>query len=122
MTCDLLDRSMAATLRFDEPTATMLALTGGKGANLSLLTQRGFPVPPGFIVTARCYREFIAGAGDLGARSAALPFGDAGALRTACDALRTELARLPLPIGLDADVRARLAAWPDTQAVSVRSS
>ncbi|MDE2588071.1 MAG: phosphoenolpyruvate synthase, partial [Patescibacteria group bacterium] len=32
---------------------------GGKGANLGEMTQAGFPVPPGFIVTAQAYREFI---------------------------------------------------------------
>ena len=36
-----------------------VGLVGGKGANLGEMTQAGFPVPPGFIVTAEAYREFI---------------------------------------------------------------
>ncbi|RME77987.1 phosphoenolpyruvate synthase [Candidatus Woesearchaeota archaeon] len=36
-----------------------IALVGGKGANLGEMTQQGFPVPPGFFVTAPCYKEFI---------------------------------------------------------------
>ncbi|MDE2025501.1 MAG: phosphoenolpyruvate synthase [Patescibacteria group bacterium] len=36
-----------------------VGLVGGKGANLGEMTQAGFPVPPGFIVTAQAYREFI---------------------------------------------------------------
>lgn len=34
-------------------------LVGGKGANLGEMTKSGFPVPPGFIVTAKAYRAFI---------------------------------------------------------------
>lgn len=36
-----------------------VGLVGGKGANLGEMTQAGFPVPPGFIVTAQAYYEFI---------------------------------------------------------------
>lgn len=32
---------------------------GGKGANLGELTRAGIPVPPGFVVTAATYREFV---------------------------------------------------------------
>lgn len=37
-----------------------VASVGGKGANLGEMTQAGFPVPPGFIVTVHAYTEFIA--------------------------------------------------------------
>lgn len=36
-----------------------IALVGGKGANLGEMTRAGFPVPPGFIVTAAAYKEFL---------------------------------------------------------------
>lgn len=36
---------------------------GGKGANLGEMTQEGFPVPPGFIVTAQAYFHFLDEAG-----------------------------------------------------------
>ena len=32
---------------------------GGKGANLGEMTQAGLPIPPGFVVTAQTYKEFI---------------------------------------------------------------
>ncbi len=35
------------------------ALVGGKGANLGELTRAGLPVPPGFIVTAQAYFDFL---------------------------------------------------------------
>jgi len=36
-----------------------VASVGGKGANLGEMTQAGFPVPPGFIVTVHAYSEFL---------------------------------------------------------------
>ena len=36
-----------------------IPLVGGKGANLGEMTQAGFPVPNGFIVTANAYYAFI---------------------------------------------------------------
>src|SRR5512140_3499676 len=38
---------------------TTLLQAGGKGANLSKLTQAGFSVPPGIIVTTDAYRAFV---------------------------------------------------------------
>ena len=34
-------------------------LVGGKGANLGEMTQAGFPVPNGFIITSKAYYDFI---------------------------------------------------------------
>src|SRR4030067_1025337 len=39
-----------------------IALVGGKGANLGEMTQAQIPVPPGFIVTAQAYFDFVAAA------------------------------------------------------------
>ena len=36
-----------------------IAHVGGKGANLGEMTQAGFPVPPGFIVTSHAYYYFL---------------------------------------------------------------
>lgn len=38
-------------------------LVGGKGANLGELVRAGFPVPPGFIVTAEAYFNYLSSAG-----------------------------------------------------------
>ena len=40
-----------------------VAVAGGKGANLSLMTRAGLPVPPGFVVATAAYREFVSGTG-----------------------------------------------------------
>ena len=36
-----------------------LDLVGGKGATLMRLATRGFPVPPGFLITTEAYRRFV---------------------------------------------------------------
>lgn len=36
-----------------------IPIAGGKGANLGELTNAGIPVPPGFVITAETYEEFI---------------------------------------------------------------
>lgn len=44
---------------FHEVDKEDIAVVGGKGANLGEMTKAGFPVPPGFIVTANAYRHFL---------------------------------------------------------------
>ncbi len=113
---------MPPTLSFENPLATQLELSGGKGANLAILTQRGFPVPPGFVVTAAVYTEFIVGADDWLRRVAALPFHDASALRAASEILQEELSHLPLPQQATSEIEQQLAGFAQGTAFSVRSS
>ncbi|MFZ5845302.1 MAG: phosphoenolpyruvate synthase [Patescibacteria group bacterium] len=44
---------------FKEVDKDDIGLVGGKGANLGEMTKAGFPVPPGFIVTAQAYTYFL---------------------------------------------------------------
>ncbi len=83
---------MKYTLAFDDARACEVGLSGGKGANLSLLTLRGFPVPTGFIVTAHAYDEFSSAGADA------------------------------LPPGLAREVELRLRAFPRGETFAVRSS
>lgn len=46
-------------LWFNEVTKEDVGKVGGKGANLGEMTRAGFPVPPGFIVTAEAYYHFL---------------------------------------------------------------
>src|SRR4030042_1121957 len=48
-----------AVVWFNEVTKNDIPLVGGKGANLGEMTNAGIPVPPGFIVTASAYFDFI---------------------------------------------------------------
>lgn len=109
-------------LAFEHPLATRCEFTGGKGANLALLTQRGFSVPPGFVVTAQTYREFAAVAREQFRAVKDFDFQNPARLRDQCDQLRSVLRGLPLPSDVVAEVRAQLALHPVGQAFSVRSS
>jgi len=46
-------------LWFKEVDKEDIPRVGGKGANLGEMTKAGFPVPPGFIVTAQAYFHFL---------------------------------------------------------------
>jgi len=48
-----------AIVWFDEVTKKDIAIVGGKGANLGEMTKAKIPVPPGFIVTAAAYFDFL---------------------------------------------------------------
>jgi pyruvate,water dikinase len=48
-----------AVVWFDEVTKNDIPTVGGKGANLGEMTNAGIPVPPGFIVTAAAYFDFV---------------------------------------------------------------
>src|ERR1700676_3430608 len=49
--------------RFDEGSASMRDLLGGKGAGVAEMTRAGFPVPPGFTITPEPCTAFYAGGG-----------------------------------------------------------
>jgi len=51
--------SQKAIAWFDEVTKNDVPLVGGKGANLGEMTNANIPVPPGFIVTANAYFDFL---------------------------------------------------------------
>ena len=50
---------LKAIVWFKEVTKNDIPLVGGKGANLGEMTNAGIPVPPGFIVTADAYFDFL---------------------------------------------------------------
>ncbi|HSH03109.1 MAG TPA: PEP/pyruvate-binding domain-containing protein [Anaerolineae bacterium] len=114
---------MEYLLRFDELEGTRIEHSGGKGANLSLLTQRGFPVPAGGVVTAGAYLAFIEPLrGYVRQTVADLPFEDASAMTGATAVMRAKLAELALPEAVEVAVREFVATFPEGQAFSVRSS
>ena len=59
-------QGVKAVVWFNEVTKKDIPLVGGKGANLGEMTNAGIPVPPGFIVTAAAYFDFIAKSGIQG--------------------------------------------------------
>ncbi len=53
------EKQQASLLWFSEIDSADLALAGGKGANLGEMSQRGAPVPPGFVVSVVSYQRFL---------------------------------------------------------------
>lgn len=50
---------MKYTKLFSQLSKNDIAIAGGKGANLGELTQAGIPVPPGFVVLATAYFDYL---------------------------------------------------------------
>lgn len=82
---------------FDQPGAGLVSLVGGKGSNLIALTAAGFPVPPGFVITAEAYRLFLDGLDWLDTELAAFDYAHPDQLRDQCTRLRGHLRQVPLP-------------------------
>jgi pyruvate,water dikinase len=97
---------MSLVVFFDQPEAGQVAVAGGKGSNLSSLTRAGFPVPPGFVVTAAAYERFLDTLPDLDDTLAGFDYDHPDRLWQQCGQLLDRLARQELP----ADVRSAIAA------------
>jgi hypothetical protein len=99
-------------------------LVGGKAASLSALTRAGFPVPAGFAVTTRAYREALGGAvvERIARELDALAPGDVRALEDCSARLRALVETTPVPAPLDAAIRAAYRALGEDVPVAVRSS
>src|SRR5437660_5519961 len=101
----------AFVLPFSALDRDLLALAGGKGANLGEMTRAGFPVPPGFCVTTAAYRDFVRVSGELDALLDALArvtHEDLGTIGALGGRVRAHLGSLEMPAGIRSAV---LAAW-----------
>ena len=107
----------------------LVAIVGGKGANLGELASAGLPIPRGFIVTVEACRRFVA-LNELSPRIAAacegLAVDDTTRLERAAEAIRSAIAGAPMPpdvaaaiVDAYADLKGKDAVPP---AVAVRSS
>ena len=113
---------MNPILRFDEPLACRPEYTGGKGANLALVTAGKFPVPPGFVLIATAYRAWLGTAPWWREAVAVLPVDDPAALSDAAAAFRNRLRSVPMPEEITSSVRLALQNHPPGKAFAVRSS
>jgi pyruvate,water dikinase len=123
-------RAIAAVRWFEELSARDTEIAGGKGANLGELTSAGLPVPPGFVVTAEAFLQFLRAAnlaGPVRERLAQLDVDDTEALRQTAEELQRLVETAPIPEELQQAVSAayRELARRSRQAdvfVAVRSS
>jgi phosphohistidine swiveling domain-containing protein len=111
---------MRYVLPLNDPRAQSASVAGGKGASLARLMRAGFPVPPGFVITADAYRDFVAGMPDMQERCAALRGLEPAARAARAAELRAALEQQPLPPGLADEFGQTLGE--DSEAYAVRSS
>ncbi len=112
-------------LKFSDSAAAKPECVGGKGANLGLLTQAGFKVPPGFVVTTAAYDDFVAGAGlaDVFERILAqVHYEDAVQLDACADRIRTAIHEAHMPADLAAAITHEYGELGAMKYVAVRSS
>src|SRR5262249_22925755 len=85
---------------------------GGKNASLGTLLGAGLPVPPGFAVSAECYRKSLADGGltgEIDALIAAVDPRDTASVAAAGERARALIGALPIPADLDAAIRGAYA-------------
>ena len=85
---------------FDELSRADVDFAGGKGANLGELTAAGLPVPPGFVIGAPIYAEFVSATGlreRIEAQLEGLDVDDPEALAAEAKAVRALVEAEPVP-------------------------
>jgi len=102
-------RNQRYLLWFKEIDKDDVALVGGKGANLGEMTQAGFPVPNGFVVTSHAYFEVIRHnqlETQIQAYLKDLDVEDPQALNRASQVIKKLIARVSIPTNIENQVRA----------------
>ncbi|MFZ4584326.1 MAG: phosphoenolpyruvate synthase [Acidimicrobiia bacterium] len=116
---------MTLVVDLSELRASDTKVAGGKGANLGELIAAGFPVPPGFVVTADAY---LAALDAVGVRSEIEELvrtalrAEAPAMRVQADELHARIRTVPIPAELHATIAAHYAKLGTNVRVAVRSS
>ena len=108
--------------QFDQLSRDDIDQAGGKGANLGELTRAGLPVPPGFVIVTRAYREYVA-EHQLADKIAALavPGDDPAGYESASQEIRALFA-VEVSDSVRAEIADAYAALGKNVPVAVRSS
>ncbi|HTR90808.1 MAG TPA: rifamycin-inactivating phosphotransferase [Trebonia sp.] len=113
-------------LDLEELDAALVALAGGKGANLGELSRiEGVRVPAGFCVTTDAFRLVMAtvpGIDDLLGQLSGLDHDDRQAIRTRSAAIRRAIEESAIPDDLAAAIKRSVARLGAQEACAVRSS
>jgi len=107
---------------FESETALSQEVSGGKGKNLAELTQAGFAVPPGFIVSPSAYEKFMEADSSLLKECKNLPADNPKKLTTECQKLMQKMKNIEVPAPLHIELSEALKKYPGSTAFSVRSS
>lgn len=122
-----MDKTLSASdiCWFSDPEAKEKSVVGGKGANLGILSQGGFAVPPGFTVTTAAYSRFIDGskAHDKIVKLAdGILYDDADSIEESTQAIRDLIVTAAMPTALEAKIRKNYEKLGRCLYVAVRSS
>jgi pyruvate,water dikinase len=118
VTAALFTRSLADLGAADRASA------GGKAASLGELARAGFPVPPGYVVTATAFGRAMAAldpSASLAREIEKLPAGDIEAIARTAARVRARIMAAPLPSDVAAEITAAYAQV-GAATVAVRSS
>lgn len=95
----------------DQITADQGSLVGSRALQLSVLVQKGYPVLPGFVVSAQCFREFLSAINwlepffaDLAHSVLRLNVSDSQQLQTIAQQIRTAILSTPFPAAWQAEL------------------
>ncbi|NTU99135.1 phosphoenolpyruvate synthase, partial [Candidatus Falkowbacteria bacterium] len=100
------------------------AIAGGKGASLGEMTQAGLPVPPGFVVLAQSFDDFVEQAGVSAEISSALErinINDNSTIDAASVKIRDLVLTATIPEKIEKEIEAEFKKL-DAALVAVRSS
>ena len=110
---------------FSELSGDVTAIAGGKGASLSRMACAGFPVPPGFVVSAAAFQEFLharESAALIASLINELDVDDAAAVEHAAGQIRDLITSTPMPPALAGAICEAHQRLPHHDLVAVRSS
>ncbi len=113
---------MSYVLPFTAVSAGELKLTGGKGSSLAKLSQAGFAVPRGFVVSAEAYKAFATEAQTILSTVNTFDIKDAARLNQQAEDLKKALETVALPAAVMSAIEATLQDLPEGIRLAVRSS
>jgi pyruvate,water dikinase len=121
----LLKSSADTVIAFRDLPPESTAIAGGKGASLSRMAAAGLPVPPGFVISAGAFHDFLNSCGGLTlieTLTTNLDVDEARAVEHAADAIRQMIVSTPLPAPLADAILSAHAGLEHGDGVAVRSS
>ena len=115
---------MVMVADFKEIKKEDILIAGGKGANLGEMTRLDINVPPGFIITAKAYREFLRvnGIEDIINNRLYKTENDENALLNAADDFRKRINSGIFPDALKELIREKYLSLGENKKVAIRSS
>ena len=121
----MLKSSAEVVVAFADLPPDSTAIAGGKGASLSRMAAAGLPVPPGFVVAAAAFDDFLdacGGAALIAGITKELDVDDHRAVDRAAERIQHLIVSTPLPASLAEAILAAHVRLEQGDLVAVRSS